>query len=1000
MMPAAETLLKTLSDFAFTYNVRVLTKGCYYYQNSTDQIANHDDVAAPYYGNKIVKCSVHHLTTFFVGLFSPLADTDFTYEYVNEHIPVFITIYGSDADEVARELGTSHVKRNSSIFSWGISARFLLRTPWCLGDLRYVRLWVDNSGRGECESWYCNRVIIKDLHTGKIYRFPIYNWFGSFMGDGESERLAAVDNEVKMKNEVMSIHILAETISYIAMYTGGGLRTRQRVRRSAYSVSILMGQYIICFVNWAIAATGDYNGLSKRENLGLGITVTDGDLPKYWPYGLGIILELVLEYVLIGFFILNMGLTCSLPADAVEAFTHRYMIQLFLWIFITEPIKGMVAAYIILKRNPCHAISSDFDEAILPLEYGKNLSPPPECLRNDVVGTTDADIAQLNQNRDKKTREELLFETLRNVAYLLVALVITLGLVYFYRDVSGYYYQQQVQTLLNLPPSGPYAPQSFQSISQISQFWNWTQSTLVPSLAATWYDGNPAWGMRGFANDKVSREMGIGHIRQIRSLPMKECDVEPQLRQYFQNCSADISSSNEDRTPQYAAGWKKYNATADSSPPAEYRYQTAEELQSINIDGQLQSYSGGGYCVLLQGPNVDLMAELQKLQAENWIDKNTRAIFVEFSMYNAQVNYFSVVQLIIEIPSEGYLLPSSWVESVRLIRSQGSDGKIIVVFEFLYVIYAVLSFFVNTITYISNVVTAYQNRPPGHHIVRLFTHLFIARFWDLLDLFVGILAVLSVIAFFLREIYIDKALKNFAATNGNVYINLALQRNMELFFTFCLAGVVFFVACKMIKILRFNRRISVLANTLDYARVSITDFAVVFVIIICAFNASLYCLLWDRLASYQSVIATFATTTSGMLGKFVVANMFQISPLAFIIFMTFLYTATLILINIFVMIVLYEFKQVRCDSSRQTNEYEILEHIQTKIMRSVGLYGRHNMPACCVPDTLKDAELLNTLVSKTDLLLHRAYRWRVEDDDDDDMVIPGPRAQDLPKYAW
>ncbi|XGW25699.1 hypothetical protein V3C99_006813 [Haemonchus contortus] len=1101
-----------VKGFAFTYNVRVLTKGCYYYQNSTDQIANRDDVADPYYGNKIVKCSVHHLTTFFVGLFSPLADTDFTYEYVNEHIPpnitaaiivfcislhmifviifglnqqvmdfdrgllyttvdnnpgdlyyyivmvetgyrmcastdsrVFITIYGSDADEVARELGTSHVKRNSSIFSWGISARFLLRTPWCLGDLRYVRLWVDNSGRGECESWYCNRVIIKDLHTGKIYRFPIYNWFGSFMGDGESERLAAVDNVIKMKNEVMSIHILAETISYIAMYTGGGLRTRQRVRRSAYSVSILMGQYIICFVNWAIAATGDYNGLSKRENLGLGITVTDGDvfvgmllsililpftslipwiyshipsyyeleeiellknrnikrnLPKYWPYGLGIILELVLEYVLIGFFILNMGLTCSLPADAVEAFTHRYMIQLFLWIFITEPIKGMVAAYIILKRNPCHAISSDFDEAILPLEYGKNLSPPPECLRNDVVGTTDADIAQLNQNRDKKTREELLFETLRNVAYLLVALVITLGLVYFYRDVSGYYYQQQVQTLLNLPPSGPYGPQAFQSISQISQFWNWTQSTLVPSLAATWYDGNPAWGMRGFANDKVSREMGIGHIRQIRSLPMKECDVEPQLRQYFQNCYADISSSNEDRTPQYAAGWKKYNATSDSSPPAEYRYQTAEELQSINIDGQLQSYSGGGYCVLLQGPNVDLMAELQKLQAENWIDKNTRAIFVEFSMYNAQVNYFSVVQLIIEIPSEGYLLPSSWVESVRLIRSQGSDGKIIVVFEFLYVIYAVLSFFVNTINYISNVVTAYQNRPPGHHIMRLFTHLFIARFWDILDLFVGILAVLSVIAFFLREIYIDKALKNFAATNGNVYINLALQRNMELFFTFCLAGVVFFVACKMIKILRFNRRISVLANTLDYARVSITDFAVVFVIIICAFNASLYCLLWDRLASYQSVIATFATTTSGMLGKFVVANMFQISPLAFIIFMTFLYTATLILINIFVMIVLYEFKQVRCDSSRQTNEYEILEHIQTKIMRSVGLYGRHNMPACCVPDTLKDAELLNTLVSKTDLLLHRAYRWRVEDDDDDDMVIPGPRAQDLPKYAW
>ncbi|PIO56342.1 hypothetical protein TELCIR_22259 [Teladorsagia circumcincta] len=78
---------------------------------------------------------------------------------------------------------------------------------------------------------------------------------------------------------------------------------------------------------------------------------------------------------------------------------------------------------------------------------------------------------------------------------------------------------------------------------------------------------------------------------------------------------------------------------------------------------------------------------------------------------------------------------------------------------------------------------------------------------------------------------------------------------------------------------RFNRRISLLANTLDYASIPIKDFAIVFVVIICAFNSSLYCLLWDRLESYSSILSTFATTTSGMLGKFVVANMFTISPL-------------------------------------------------------------------------------------------------------------------------
>ncbi|KAK6026106.1 hypothetical protein OSTOST_07977, partial [Ostertagia ostertagi] len=204
-----------IRDFEFNFNVRVLTKGCYFYRNSTDRIDNVHDVAAPFYGSKIVQCSIHHLTTFFVGLFNPVAEGHFSYEYVVQHkLPnvtaamivfflsihmvlvvicglnqqvmdldrgllynmadnnpgdlvyyyivmvetgyrmcastdskVFITIYGTDADEVSRELKTIHIERNSSIFSWGTSARFSSENTMVpRGDLRFVRLWVDNSG--------------------------------------------------------------------------------------------------------------------------------------------------------------------------------------------------------------------------------------------------------------------------------------------------------------------------------------------------------------------------------------------------------------------------------------------------------------------------------------------------------------------------------------------------------------------------------------------------------------------------------------------------------------------------------------------------------------------------------------------------------------------------------------------------------------------------------------------------------------------------------------
>ncbi|KIH53461.1 PLAT/LH2 domain protein [Ancylostoma duodenale] len=173
--------------------------------------------------------------------------------YAGTDSKIYVTLYGTEADEAARELSSSRISKNSSVFNWGTTAR-------SLGEIRYLRIWVDNSGRGHRESWYCNRVFIKDLHTGSIYRFPIHDWLGQCMGDGASERLSAAETSINLVNDSMSIHILAETISYIAMYTGGGLRTRRRISRCSHAISVLFAHYVVCLVNWAICSTENYTG--------------------------------------------------------------------------------------------------------------------------------------------------------------------------------------------------------------------------------------------------------------------------------------------------------------------------------------------------------------------------------------------------------------------------------------------------------------------------------------------------------------------------------------------------------------------------------------------------------------------------------------------------------------------------------------------------------------------------------------------------------------------
>ncbi len=53
-----------------------------------------------------------------------------------------------------------------------------------LGDLMYLRIWHDNSGRGSFRSWQLNQVIILDCQTGKKFPFIVNKWLAVDEDDG------------------------------------------------------------------------------------------------------------------------------------------------------------------------------------------------------------------------------------------------------------------------------------------------------------------------------------------------------------------------------------------------------------------------------------------------------------------------------------------------------------------------------------------------------------------------------------------------------------------------------------------------------------------------------------------------------------------------------------------------------------------------------------------------------------------------------------------------
>ncbi len=66
-------------------------------------------------------------------------------------------------------------------------------------------------------------------------------------------------------------------------------------------------------------------------------------------------------------------------------------------------------------------------------------------------------------------------------------------------------------------------------------------------------------------------------------------------------------------------------------------------------------YDGGGYVLDLTGSFYDLLEKIKELRENRWTDSYTRAVFVEFTVYNVQANLFVVVTMLCEyIDAAGY----------------------------------------------------------------------------------------------------------------------------------------------------------------------------------------------------------------------------------------------------------------------------------------------------------------------------------------------------------
>lgn len=158
------------------------------------------------------------------------------------------------------------------------------------------------------------------------------------------------------------------------------------------------------------------------------------------------------------------------------------------------------------------------------------------------------------------------------------------------------------------------------------------------------------------------------------------CDVPDVFKNTISSCYDFYCQDKEDKLGSWSALTNKTSIT-DTACPENWRYSTEDETGIHKSRGIHSLYNGGGYVANLGYDDSTARRILKDLVNNGWIDRQTRAILVEFSKFNVATN------LLVDATSYFEMLPSGFLETsmrIPVIPMTKSDSAFTEVYMAIY----------------------------------------------------------------------------------------------------------------------------------------------------------------------------------------------------------------------------------------------------------------------------------------------------------------------------
>ncbi|XP_071612747.1 polycystin-1-like protein 3 [Heliangelus exortis] len=569
-------------------------------------------------------------------------------------------------------------------------------------------------------------------------------------------------------------------------------------------------------------------------------------------------------------------------------------------LFITQPLKvlGFAAFFALVMKKVEHE-----DEENTPIDgplstlgdlnlfFGarrdsrSNIYQPPPA----------ADVEKMKISCIK---EQKAFALIREILAYLGFLWMLLLVAYGQRDPNSYYLNKHIENSFT---------DGFHDVYSYQDFFTWANTTLIKNLYGSY---------EGFITDGNSKLVGSARIRQVR-VKGGTCPISPQLQHVIQECHAPYSLPTED-TSDYGEHWNASVFDNSSDLSSAWQYQSQSKLRGQPSWGKLAIYRGGGYVIHLGTDPKNASRVLQYLFNNTWMDTFTRAVFVEFTVYNANVNLFCIISLMFETNALGAFFTSAELQSVRLYPYTGSLHIFVVAAEIIYFLFVVYYMIVQ-----------------GKEMKALRWRYFHSK-WNLLEIAI-ILISWSALSVFVKRTILGTRDISYYQEHKEDCVSFKETARADAVLGYLVAFLVLLSTVKLWHLLRLNPKLNMITSTLRRAWGDISGFLTVIAIMFLAYSIATNLMFGWKLSSYKTLLDSAETMVSLQLGIFNYEEVLDYNPIlgsfligSCIIFMTF------VVLNLFISVILVAFSEEQ-KHYQASDEEEIVDLMLMKLFSFFGI---------------------------------------------------------------